>query len=117
MHEAMVAQKLLASIAAEAEKHNLKPLSAKISCGKFYAIHEDMLNFAFEAIAKGTRCQGVKLNVEQKSAQAKCKSCDITFDLDIDLLCCRDCKTEDIQILPDPPLLLEQIEFEDKNNE
>ena len=52
MHESMVAQKLLAAIAQEAEMRNLKPISAKISCGKFYAINDEILNFAFEAICK-----------------------------------------------------------------
>ena len=117
MHESMVAQKLLAAIAQESETRNLKPISAKISCGKFYAINDEILNFAFEAITKGTKCQDVKLNVEHKPLRAECKNCNTTFDLDIDLLCCSKCNTDDIKILPDPPLLLEQIEFEDNENE
>ena len=113
MHESMVAQKLLAAIAQEAEKRNLKPISAKISCGKFYAINDEILNFAFEAIAKGTKCQDVKLEIEHKPPRAECKNCNTIFDLDIDSLTCSRCNTNDIKILPDPPLLLEQIEFED----
>ena len=54
MHETMVAQNLLVTISAEAAKQNAKPVNARISCGKLHAISDELLVFAFEAIAKGT---------------------------------------------------------------
>ncbi|MHC4338387.1 MAG: hydrogenase/urease maturation nickel metallochaperone HypA, partial [Planctomycetota bacterium] len=64
MHETMVAESLLAAISAEAAKQNAKPLGAKISCGMLNALNDEILCFAFEAIAKGTACEGLKLEVE-----------------------------------------------------
>ena len=82
MHETMVAQSLLATISNEASKQNARPVSAKISCGMLNVINDEVLCFAFEAIAKGTTCEGVKLEIEHKPMQGQCKNCDQSFDFE-----------------------------------
>jgi hydrogenase nickel incorporation protein HypA/HybF len=114
MHEAMVAQSVLAAISAEAKKQKAKPVAAKISCGVFNAVNSDALRFAFEAISKGTACEGLKLAIEQKPIQARCKICDDTFAFDLHEPKCPKCRRDDFELLPDEPLILEEIEFEDK---
>ncbi len=112
MHETMVAESLLAAISAEAAKQNAKPVGAKISCGMLNAINDEVLCFAFEAIAKGTACEALKLKVEHKPIRGRCKKCGENFDLDVTHSTCRKCGSEDFELLPDAPLLLEEIEFE-----
>jgi hydrogenase nickel incorporation protein HypA/HybF len=112
MHETMVAESLLAAISAEASKQNAKPVSVKISCGMLNAINDEVLCFAFEAIAKGTVCEGLKLEVEHKQMQGRCKNCSENFDFEVTDPSCRKCGSEDFELLPDAPLLLEEIEFE-----
>ena len=112
MHEAMIAQNLLAVITEESAKHNARPLSAKISCGKLYTINDEALCFAFEVIAKGTACEDVKLFIEHKPIQGKCKNCNIFFDVDLSSPRCSQCGGDDFQLLPDAPLLIEEIEFQ-----
>ena len=111
MHEMMVAQSLLAAISAEAAKHNAKPLAARISCGKLYAINDEALCFALEALAKDTQCEGIKLEIEHKPIQAACKSCTEIFECELSPVTCPRCGSDDFTLLPDPPLLLEEIEF------
>ena len=67
MHETMVAESLLTTISAESIKQNAKPVSVKISCGTLNAINDEILCFAFEAIAKGTPCEGMRLEIEHKA--------------------------------------------------
>jgi Zn finger protein HypA/HybF involved in hydrogenase expression len=67
MHETMIAQSLLAAISEEAKKQNAKPVSARISCGMLNAVNDEILCFAFEAAAKGTLCEGVRLEIEHKA--------------------------------------------------
>jgi hydrogenase nickel incorporation protein HypA/HybF len=112
MHEAMVAQSLLAAISAEAEKHKARPLGAKISCGQLYAINDEVLYFAFEALAKGTTCEGARLEIEHKSLRASCKQCGSVFEIDIGGTTCANCRSQEFELLADAPLLLEEIEFE-----
>jgi hydrogenase nickel incorporation protein HypA/HybF len=113
MHEMMVAENLLAAISNEAAKRDVKPIGAKISCGKLYAINDEALHFAFEAIAKGTLCEGLKLQIEHKPLQARCKKCNETFSADFSNPNCPKCESSDFELLPDEPLLLEEIEFQE----
>jgi hydrogenase nickel incorporation protein HypA/HybF len=111
MHEMVVAENLLAAISEEAAKRKVKPIGAKISCGKLYAINDEALRFAFEAIAKGTVCEGLKLQIEHKPIQGRCKKCGETFNAGFNGQGCPECGSEDFELLPDAPLLLEEIEF------
>jgi len=67
MHETMIAESLLAAISEEVKRHNSKPVSAKISCGMFSAVNDEILCFAFDAAAKGTPCEGMRLEIEHKA--------------------------------------------------
>jgi hydrogenase nickel incorporation protein HypA/HybF len=112
MHETIVAESLLKTISAESAKQNAKPVSAKISCGMLNAINDEILNFAFEAIAKGTSCEGMKLEIEHKSMQGKCRNCNEIFNFEICQPRCPKCESTEFDLLPDAPLILEEIEFE-----
>jgi hydrogenase nickel incorporation protein HypA/HybF len=111
MHETMVAQSLLETISDEATKQNAKALGAKISCGTLNAINDEALCFAFEAIAKGTSCEGMKLEIEHKPIRGQCKNCNEIFEFEICRPNCPKCNSEEFDLLPDAPLLLEEIEF------
>jgi len=113
MHEAMVAQNLLEKISEEAAKQNAKPISAKISCGKLYAINDEALRFAFKAIAQDTMCESMKLKIEHKTIQARCKNCDLDFDIEFSQPACPNCGGDNFELLPDAPLMLEEIEFQE----
>jgi hydrogenase nickel incorporation protein HypA/HybF len=118
MHETMVAQSLMAIISEEAAKNNAKPVAAKISCGTLNPVNDEVLCFAFEAIAKGTACEDVKLQIEHKPLRGRCKSCNRQFDVELSHPRCSQCGGGDFELLPDAPLVLEEIDFQtDDNNE
>jgi hydrogenase nickel incorporation protein HypA/HybF len=112
MHETMVAESLLTIISFESKKQNAKPVSAKISCGMLNVINNEVLCFAFEAIAKDTPYEGMKLEIEHKPIQGKCRNCGETFDFELCRPKCPKCKSDEFDLLPDAPLVLEEIEFE-----
>lgn len=112
MHEAMVAESLLRSILAEAKQQNGRPIAAKISCGTLDPVNDEVLCFAFEAIAKGTACEGMKLEVEHKPMQARCKQCGHSFSFEFFSATCSKCGSEEFELLPDAALMLETIEFD-----
>jgi hydrogenase nickel incorporation protein HypA/HybF len=114
MHEASIAQSVFDAISAEAKKQKGRPVAAKISCGAFSGVNNESLLFAFEVISKDSICEGLKLDIEQKPIQAKCKKCDYIFVFDLHKPGCPKCRCEDFELLADAPLLLEEIEFEDK---
>jgi hydrogenase nickel incorporation protein HypA/HybF len=112
MHETAVAQSLVELIVQEAQSRHLRPVRAKMSCGQLNAINDEVVTFAFEALAEGTPCAGTKLEIEHKPLQAKCKACGRVFAVDFMNAKCPDCGSEDFGLLPDAPLLVEEIEFE-----
>jgi hydrogenase nickel incorporation protein HypA/HybF len=112
MHEAMVAQSLLATISQEAAKYDAKPVRARISCGKLSAVNDEALCFAFDALAKDTPCEGMKLTIEHKPLQARCRTCSEVFDVEFAEPKCSKCGSENFDLLPDAALVLEEIEFQ-----
>jgi hydrogenase nickel incorporation protein HypA/HybF len=113
MHEAMVANSLLEKISKEAAKQNAKPISAKISYGKLYTINDEALCFAFQAIATGTICESIKLQIEHKPIQAHCTNCNLDFNVEFSKPVCPNCGGNNFKLLPDAPLMLEEIEFQE----
>ena len=111
MHETVVAENLLAMVLAEAEKQNAKPIGVEMSCGAFEAINDEVLSFAFESIAKGTICEGVKLKIEHGAIKAKCNNCSQNFNVELDNPACSECGSDDFALLPDEPLVFDRIEF------
>jgi hydrogenase nickel incorporation protein HypA/HybF len=116
MHEMTVAQSLIEIIAEQAAKNNAKPINVKISCGTLNPVNDEVLSFAFEAIAKDTPCEGVKLQVEHKPIQARCKNCGLNFDVELSRPECSKCGGADFELLPDAPLILEEIEFQTESH-
>ncbi len=112
MHEAMVAQSLLSIISDEAAKHNARPICARISCGKLSAINDEVLCFAFEAIARDTPCEGLKLEIEHKPLRAQCQNCVQDFDVELSQARCSKCGSEDFKLLADAPMVLEELELQ-----
>jgi hydrogenase nickel incorporation protein HypA/HybF len=112
MHEITIAQGLLEAILTEAAKQNAKPVAAKISCGAFDAVNDEALSFAFEAVSKGTTCEGLKLEIVHKPMQGQCKNCNNTFIIDQTSIKCPKCGSEDFELLSASSLLLEEIEFQ-----
>jgi hydrogenase nickel insertion protein HypA len=113
MHETVVAESVLRTILEHAEKLKAKPVRAVISCGQFNALNDEIMQVAFDTAAGGTLCQGMKLTIKHIPLQAVCGVCGRKFDFDVYHPQCVQCQSADIQIQPDAPLLLEEIEFEE----
>jgi hydrogenase nickel incorporation protein HypA/HybF len=111
MHETVVAQNMIDVVLEEAQKHQKKPVRIKVSCGQLNALNDEVFGFAFEVVGKGTLCEGVQIDIEHKSLQGRCEDCKLVFDLDIDHAVCSACHSDSFQLLPDAPLILEEIEF------
>jgi len=117
MHETVVAQSIFETILAQSREYDAKPISAKVSCGQLNPINDEVLGFAFEAISKGTVCEGMKLEIIHIPLRAACKSCKNTFEFDIYSPKCAKCDSKEFDFQEDAPLLLEEIELEDKDED
>ena len=112
MHENAIAQGLFDTIEKEAKKQKAKPLSAKMTCGLLNAVNDEALRFAFNAIGKNTICEATTLEICHKPLQGQCKKCDKQFDIEISKPLCHHCGSDDFKLLPDEPIMLQEIEFD-----
>ena len=112
MHETAIAQGLFDAIEKESKKQKAKPISAKMTCGLLNAVNDEVLQFAFDAICKDTICESMKLNIYHKPLLGQCKNCDKQFDIDISKPLCPDCGSVGFELLPDEPIMLQEIEFD-----
>ena len=111
MHETAIAQNLHKLISGESAKYGQRPVAAKISCGAFSAVNDELLKEAFDAVIKGTNIEGLNLEIEHKPMQGLCNKCKQKFKLDLSSMKCAACGSEDFDLLSDAPLVLEEIEF------
>ena len=116
MHETVIAESVFDTVSREAEKQKTRPLKAKITCGRFHTVNQDILEFAFNSLAEGTICQGMKIEVRHKPILAKCRDCHHVMEYDIISAVCEKCGSDRLQLLPDEPLVLEEIEFETEDD-
>jgi hydrogenase nickel incorporation protein HypA/HybF len=114
MHEAAIAENTIEAILAQAPKKGGRVIRVVISCGQINAINDEAMKFAFEAAADGTICKGAKLKIKHIPLKAACKSCHKKFNFDLYEPQCPKCGKSDFSLGDDAPLLLEEIEFEEK---
>jgi len=68
MHEFSIAQNILETALAEAEKHKGKRIcTLGVTLGKASHIEPDSLEFCLEAVTKGTIAEGAQIEVEPMS--------------------------------------------------
>ena len=113
MHEASVAQYVLEAISKISEERQVRPKSALVSCGQLNALNNEAFALAFKAIAQGTLCEGLHLEIKHIPFRARCQACEQEFDIGTHTSACVHCGQDDFMLLPDAPLLLETIEFEE----
>lgn len=113
MHEAMIAENILENVLASTPKKG-KVTRIVISCGQINALNDEAMRFAFGAAAAGTICRDAKLKIKHIPLKGNCRSCGSEFEFDLYDPKCSKCGKSDFSIGDDAPLLLEEIEFEEK---
>ena len=54
----------------------------------------------------------MNLTIDHKPLKGLCKSCNQKFDVEFSSPKCQKCGGDDFELMPDAPLLLEEIEFQ-----
>jgi Zn finger protein HypA/HybF involved in hydrogenase expression len=113
MDELEMAQTVFETILAEAKRVNLRPVAATLSYGVMCTVNKEALYEAFASLCEGTICSGTRLDVNEIRVQIRCNACEAICDYDIVSPRCAKCGSHDFGFLPEPPILLEEIEFKE----
>src|SRR3974377_1802626 len=89
MHEIGIASSILECVAAEANKHpGAQLISVCVRIGELSNVDKDALDFAFEALPRGTDLEHLNLVVEWCPRRQKCTACSQEFAVqDFELRC------------------------------
>ena len=115
MHEVGIASSILECVAAEAQKHpGAQLVSVCVRIGELSNVDKDALDFAFEALTRGTNLEHLKLVVEWCPRRHKCVSCSEDFVVkDFDLACPK-CGSAQTTLISGTELDIAYIELEEE---
>jgi hydrogenase nickel incorporation protein HypA/HybF len=113
MDELEIAQTVFETVLAEAKRVDRSPIAATLSYGTMCAVNKEALREAFESLCQGTICSGARLDISEIPIQIRCNACEAVGDYDISAPRCAKCASHDFGFLPEPPILLEDIEFKE----
>lgn len=111
MHELGIISNLFTIIEEVAEENDLVKINkVKLKLGKLQQIVPEMLTFAFEAVAKGTKAEGAALEVEDLPIKMKCKGCQSEFIVEEHVYICPECSGTSLTMLEGMEIILESLE-------
>jgi hydrogenase nickel incorporation protein HypA/HybF len=89
MHEIGIASSILECVAAEAKRRpDTLVIAVGVRIGELSNVDKDALDFAFEALTRGTPMERLKLEVEWCPRRQKCRVCAEEFAVhDLELAC------------------------------
>ncbi|MEO0094873.1 MAG: hydrogenase maturation nickel metallochaperone HypA [candidate division WOR-3 bacterium] len=113
MHEYSVTKSLVDLCHQEAEKHKINLVKViKVRLGKFTGFSPDAINFYFDYLKNGTRCENAKLVFFEIPIRIKCDDCNFEDQIDEPLFICPKCGKTSISILSGREFYVESIEGE-----
>lgn len=113
MHEFSVTKSLVDLCNQEAEKHKINRVRLiKVKLGKFTGFSSDAINFYFDYLKNGTRCEFAKIEFFEMPIRIKCRDCGFEDDIEEPLFICPVCCKTNIDILTGREFYVESIEGE-----
>jgi hydrogenase nickel incorporation protein HypA/HybF len=106
---------LSSAIQATAEKHaGGRPIRVvTVHVGKLRQVVPDSLSFYFDIVARGTLCEGARLDLEIIPALLRCESCQNEWEPDFPTFRCPFCVNGKVKVLSGEEFLVDSIEVEE----
>jgi hydrogenase nickel incorporation protein HypA/HybF len=113
MHEFSLAQSLLDLTLRHAEQAGAQKVTElNLVIGALSSFVDESIQFCWEAISRGTLCEGAVLRFRRVPAELVCQNCQTTYYLDNELLPCPRCHSAQVKITAGDDFRLDSIEIE-----
>jgi hydrogenase nickel incorporation protein HypA/HybF len=113
MHELSIIHHIFEIVEEIAEENHLLTVTkVTLNIGRLQQIVPDMLTFAFETVAKGTRAEGAQLEVKEVPIKMKCRACHTEFTIEEHAYICPQCSGTSLDTLQGMEVVLESVEGE-----
>ncbi len=114
MHELSIAQSIIDSVLAEAEKaHATKVLSISLRIGELSGVFADALSFCFGLCVKGTIIEGAELKIEKVPIRGYCGKCDQSFLIQDSRFICDACGNLKVELTSGRELQISELVVDD----
>ena len=111
MHELSLSSAIVNTVVKHAGGRHVTVVELRV--GKLRQVIPDTLEFYFEFVARGTVCEGARLEQEVIDARLRCNGCGHEWEIEIPAFRCPDCAGGDVLIASGNEFEVEAIEIEE----
>jgi hydrogenase nickel incorporation protein HypA/HybF len=111
VHELSLSGAIVNTAVKHADGRKVTLVSLRV--GKLRQVIPDTLEFYFEFVARGTPCEGARLELEVIDARLRCRPCEYEWAIEIPAFRCPECGGSDVEIASGNEFEVESIEVDD----
>jgi hydrogenase nickel incorporation protein HypA/HybF len=111
VHELSLSSAIVNTVAKHAGGRRVTVVELRV--GKLRQVIPDTLEFYFEFVARGTVCEGARLEQQVIDARLHCRQCDHEWEIEIPAFRCPRCTGSDVEIAAGNEFEVEAIEVEE----
>jgi hydrogenase nickel incorporation protein HypA/HybF len=111
VHELSLSSAVVNTVVKHADGRHVSVVSLRV--GRLRQVVPDTLEFYFEFVARGTACEGARLDQEIVDAALRCDACEREWELDVPAFRCPTCGGSDIVVVSGNEFEVESIEVEE----
>ena len=113
MHEMTIAMNIVDIVCKQANDENAHKInSVDIEIGELSGVLIDSLEFCFEAASKNTIADGADLNIHTIKAEAFCKTCNNSFNIESEFSSCPTCENYNFELKKGKELLIKSFNID-----
>ena len=110
MHELSLSSAIVNTAVKHAGGRRVTVVSLRV--GRLRQVVPDTLEFYFEFVARGTPCEGARLEQEVIEARLRCRPCASEWEIEIPAFRCPTCGGSEVEIATGNEFEVESIEVE-----
>jgi hydrogenase nickel incorporation protein HypA/HybF len=110
MHELSLSSAIVNTAVKHAGGRRVTVVSLRV--GRLRQVVPDTLEFYFEFVARGTPCEGARLEQQVIDARLRCRPCALEWEIEIPAFRCPTCGGSDVEIATGNEFEVESIEVE-----
>jgi hydrogenase nickel incorporation protein HypA/HybF len=113
VHELGVANQIADLVTRVMEENGARKVGEiSVEIGTLSCVDPESLEFCFEAITKGTPLEDARLKIEEVKPRAKCRQCDLEYEVRWDDFRCRACGSSEFDVLVGSEISVKEVEVE-----
>ncbi len=111
MHELSLSGAVIDTAVKHADGRRVSLVSLRV--GRLRQVVPDTLEFYFELVARGTLCEGARLEQELVGARLRCEACEREWEIELPAFRCPTCGGADVEVTGGNEFEVESIEVEE----